>query len=366
METLISGSSSSQTTVNDVRFDNYTTATVDNEHQLTATPITQDMFSQGLTYESLDPSIATVNSAGRVTRVTDGTARFLATARKDRFYIRRRIDAAVSRTVGTTTQQFNSYVSGSLARYASDAVDTRLSGKTKPIFSTQDHASATYVRSATCWAADLNLTCISPWNSGGVNTRAGTLVSPRHIAFAEHYQIGAGATIRFIAADNTVVTRTVTATQSLSGGTGYQTDITVGVLDSDVPGTIGFARVLAANWATYLPSLSSTLRVPCLALDQEEKALVTELYGLASFAFFASPSDATRLSFYESLISGDSGNPVFLIDDQGLILLSTWTFGGAGSGPDYSDWLSGLNSILTSLGGGYQLTTATFSGFTAY
>lgn len=370
VETLISSSGSSQTTVDDVVYDVETSATIDHEHQLTATPLTQSVFDNGLTYESLDPSIATVSQAGKVTRVSDGTARILATAKVGICNIRRRIDVAVSRQTGATSQQFNSYASGSFARYASDAIDTRISGKTpsaaKPIYSTQNHAAATYVRNTGCWAADLDLTCCSPWNSSGANTRAGTLISPRHIAFAEHYQIGVGATVRFVAGDNTVVDRTMTARQSLSGGSGYETDITIGLLDSDVPESISFARVLPANWATYLPSLSHALRVPCLVLDQEEKALVADLTSLGSMASFAQPNDATRLSFYESIISGDSGNPAFLIDSSGLILVTTWTFGGAGSGPDYSDWLTGLNAILTSLGGGYQLTAADLSGFNTY
>jgi len=252
---------------------------------------------------------------------------------------------------------------GNVREDATAAADTRIAvpGKTKPIYSTQDHAAPAYVRNVACWAADLDLTCISPWNSTGANTRAGTLISPRHLVWAQHYSIPNGATIRFVDASNNVVTRTVVNSQRI--GT---TDLRIGVLDSDVTGCT-FAKVLPDDWATYIPT--NGLEIPCLALDQQEKALVTDLYRVVSGGgtAFQVPTDATRLTFYESLIPGDSGNPAFLIINGELVILTVWEFGGAGRGSSVTANKAAIEAAMVALGGTYTtLTAIDLSGFNSY
>jgi hypothetical protein len=217
------------------------------------------------------------------------------------------------------------------------------------------------------------LTCISPWNSEGGIYFAGVLVSPRHVLFATHFRPSAGATIRFVAADNTVVTRTLTALTVVGTPVNYYPDLTVGVLDSDVPGTIAYARILPDNWAAKLPALTGTtaadsLLVPSLGLDQEEKALISDLNpnGMGTTVSFSYPANATRANFYEDKISGDSGNPAFLIINGQLVLLTCWTWGGGGGGTSVWDQRAAINSIMTALGGGYQLTPIDLSGFPSY
>ena len=69
-----------------------------------------------------------------------------------------------------------------------------------------------------------------------------------------------------------------------------------------------------------------------IILDQEEKALVSELFELGNFATFVPPSlHFKRVEFFEGLAEGDSGNPEFLIikipnaEHETLVLLSTAT-----------------------------------------
>jgi len=257
-------------------------------------------------------------------------------------------------------------VVGSVREEAEAAVDDRISVSVdKYIYSTQDHTTPTYVRNGDCWAADLDLTCISPWNSTNANKRAGTLISPRHIIFATHYQIGTGATVRFVDPSNNVVERTMTAKQNMPGYVPYWPDLTVGLLNSDVPVDITFCKVMPDDWVDYLPTQSSG--IPALCLDQEEKALVTDISNIdGSYCSFKVPTDETRLQLYESKISGDSGNPAFMIVNNELILLTVWTYGGAGSGTSVHNQKSNINSVMTSLGGGYQLTEADLSGFTDF
>jgi hypothetical protein len=360
VENIISAGGTEQNTIDDVILNNVTSATIDNEHHILIEGITPGY--NGVKFQSLDTNIATVDSFGITTRVANGTARFIASSRLRS----KKICLNFSRTSGATTSEFVDYAAGSLAKALSTNIDSRLSGKQKAIYSTQNHADGIYIRNPNCILSDLDHTCISPWNSTGGNKRAGTLISPRHIIFAEHYQISTGAIVRFVTQDNVVVNKTMTNKQSLAGGSGYETDLTIGVLDSDVPNSISFARVIPTNWADYLPSLSHIYKVPAIAIDQQEKALVNELRSLSSFVYFDIPDDSTRLSFYESLIGGDSGNPSFLVDDYGLVLVTTWTYGGAGSGPNIANWIDEINAIMTSLGGGYQLTVADWSGYNDY
>ena len=263
---------------------------------------------------------------------------------------------------------FNSWASGSLAQNCSMAVDSRISDltKEKKIFSTQDHLTQNYVRSVNCWAHNLDLTCISPWNSNAENRKAGTLVSPRHIVYSEHYNIPLNSVVRFIDKNNSVVERTIVKKISVGPSNvsdGYSTDIAVGLLDSNIP-NITFAKVLPPDINKFLPSLN--LGVPCLCLDKEEKAIITDLYTLGTFAIFKRPLDKTRLKFYEDKIVGDSGNPAFLIINNELVLVTTWTSGGAGSGPNYSMNIELINNIMIKLGGGYILTPCNLSKFLTY
>jgi hypothetical protein len=231
-----------------------------------------------------------------------------------------------------------------------------------------NHAGGAYVRNTSCWLADLvaKLTCISPWNSNGGQNQAGTLVSPRHLVMAEHYQFGVGTKVRYITADNQVVERTVTAVQSVGPSNSqdyYATDITVALLDSDVPPSISPAKVLPNNWLSYLPSLTTVTGVPAIATNQYKQVLVSDFISTQTGI---APTNAQRLLFFRTIISGDSGSPAFLVVNNELVLLTTWTWGGGGGGPNYANLLASINAVMTSLGGSYQLTPADLSGFPTY
>lgn len=283
-----------------------------------------------------------------------------------------------STATGATVDVVTGYATGSLRKHCADTIDNALDGKTAStalaVFSTQDHATPTYVRNVDCWGASFAsaLTAISPWNSQGGPYYAGILVSPRHVVFATHFMPAAGATIRFITTGNVVITRTLSAVTALTQSQAYYPDLAVGKLDSDVPGTIAFARVLPSGWTAKLPSLSAATAVPCIGLDQEEKLLVKELAILPSATSpwaqvtMMMPANAQRRAFYEDIVGGDSGNPACLVVNGQLVLLTCWTSGGAGSGSSVYAFKSALNAAMTSLGGGYTLTDADLSGFTSY
>ena len=101
-----------------------------------------------------------------------------------------------------------------------------------------------------------------------------------------------------------------------------------------------------------------------LHLDQEEKALVRDMQtlgGASTYVAHKSPVSPLRFQFTETLIGGDSGNPAFIVIGGEAVLMLTHHF--ATSGPFYTAWLDEVNTAMTTLGGGYQLTGFDLLGF---
>lgn len=280
------------------------------------------------------------------------------------------------------------------AENAALQVDTRIEAlepvESLRFFTQQDHTNKAYVRNPEVWCSDIDsITAISPWNSTQGQYRAGTLVSPQHLLFAAHYQLGVGANVRFVTTDNQLVERTVVARKTLAGYSNngdidYSKDITIGLLNeplsADIDG-IHYVKVLPDNWADYLGPMDSSSfdadkALPALCLDYEEKALITDVRRFSTYVSFTRPALESRRAYYESKITGDSGNPaLLLLNSVGggteLVLSNVWTFGGAGSGVSVYENKAEINQIMSELEAqngfdhGYQLTEYDFSGFQA-
>ena len=215
-------------------------------------------------------------------------------------------------------------------------IDTRIATKNatanKPIFSVQNHTGGKYARNVDCWAADLDLTCISPWNSKGIYLRAGTLVTPRHCILAAHFQIQKGDSIRFVTKDNVTIRRKVIAhlinnVNNATTGNTYMPDMEIITLDSDVPSSITPCQFLPSNWKTYISN--NGYKIPVLYTDQQEKALVADIDYIDYTKLFRTlmPSLPNRLALNEAVVSGDSGNPMFLVLNGKLVLFGCITWG---------------------------------------
>lgn len=211
------------------------------------------------------------------------------------------------------------------------------------IYLRQSHGSPDYVRNPRCWAADLDLTCISPWNSRGGVTRAGTLITPRHVIFSAHYPLLPTDSIRFIGLRATIghdhgviITRNITHT--LVNPT---SDIGLARLDHEVPDTITPAALLPADYARYFaPATDKPMGhlLPVLVTDQLERIRYAELYALnMSFKTTATKAVISRPQYLAlqggatRWTTGDSGSPLFaVINNQPVLLTFART---SGSGP---------------------------------
>lgn len=267
-----------------------------------------------------------------------------------------------------TARTLSSSVTGSLRAHLVAQTDTRAAGfaaiAQRALLFSDWNPGVSYARNADCWVSGVDMTPVAVWNSEsaayGHSWRGQTLVSPRHYIGAAHWAVAVGTTLHFVTSDNTLVTRTITARQIIAG-----TDIIVGVLDSDVPGTIAFARVLPDAWAAKLPTLS-LFEYPCVSVDQGRQVWMRELNGLGTNVTCQRPEIASRLSYYKDAVSGDSGSPCFLVVNNAMVLLCTWYGGGGGSGPFVTHHRAAINAAMAALGGGYQLTDVVLSGFTSF
>ena len=252
---------------------------------------------------------------------------------------------------------------------AMQAVDSRIEGLNPSnaihIFSEDYWVTTNLTRNPNCWAGDIDLTCCSPWNSYNANKRAGTLISPRHAIFVNHlpppntFFIPEGYDLRFVDATNGGYTATIESIHHLDYTAGA--DLTVAVLTEDVPtNRFSFAKILPEYYTNYLGH--AVIHVPGLCLDQEEKALVHDLKYPSRYTM---PIYGDRINYSDEpdgLISGDSGNPGFIILNNELVITTLWRTGGGGGGTSVTSVKEEINAIMNT-NGNYSLTEIDLSGY---
>jgi hypothetical protein len=220
------------------------------------------------------------------------------------------------------------------------------------------------------WLKDVDFTCCAA-NLISYNS---TLISPRHLIWSAHAGTARTA-VSFVTNDNQVITRNVVNEIYHPYFQPYFPDIGVSILDADVPDTIKFAKVLPKNWPTYFPitvgdyGLNTVGRVGAIGFTQDRYATardwryvvrnnitipnVPNPYSLS----FSAPIGALKNSLYQDVRGGDSSSPAFIIINNEPVLLTTWTYGGGGAGTSIAEQADYINAMMTTLGGGYQLTT---------
>lgn len=372
-ETVTAGSQGEPYAVDEVLKAERTSAIVDYHYTIQPSWVAGD---DNYTYISTNESIAIINAEGETTRIGDGVVRILVKARN----IIRCVDLDHTRQESITAVVDVGWVDGSLASDCANTVDGLIDGRTpstaKPMYTSQDPETGIYIRNPDCLAAGIDLSCISPWNNYGDTRRRATLISPRHIIGAKHYDWPIGTVFCFVAMDNSVVYRTlIDRTRIHRPGTLQSTvpDITIGLLDSDLPANISFVQIIGPSIFDYMSDTAIRAEVPGLKTDQENKILTCGI-GVrpiaspdrmwSSLSSFSEPFDAAAATFWEPTIANDSGNDAFLIVDNELALVtkanySTW-------GPTYVHLIDVINTVMTTLGGGYQLTVKNLSTHPTY
>ena len=207
------------------------------------------------------------------------------------------------------------------------------------------------------WARGIDFSCASPWNAHGGTTRAGTLISKRHIIFAKHYPLAIGTRLLFVGDDGYACPVRLKASTSIPC-----TDIAVGLLDVEVTPGIHPAKILPPDAGRYIGTGAG---LPVGTFTQQEKMYLAALAPLPADRRHATrchaPKDPRWLPYHGRLIGGDSGNPAFLLLGDEAVLLYCLTGGGSGSGPGLHAYARDIQSAMDALCPGYTLQTFDFT-----
>ena len=386
VRTIVSGTETSRTT-QDLNLIDVTSATTITDFSISPNwNITPEQIYD-LEYTSLNSGVILAPGDNSVASGVSSGSTAIKAFKSDDEEVFKTIDLTVASGAGSSFTSLDSYVSGSLSYEVSDQVDTRAQAVTNassqtPLFSSVNHGTSSYTRNTSIWTTNVDLTCISPWNSNAGQNKAGTLITSKHIIFAAHYQYPIGTTVRFVSSSNVVYDRTLTAKASVTKQ-GYSTDITIGKLSSDVGSGVSFAKVLdTTNIATRFPNLGDNTGdeeypVPCIYLRQDNNIYCADQQGnlqdqivfdgtRQAFYGIRTPVDSDRLALYSGVRSGDSGGPCFLIINNEAVLLGCWYF--PTSGPHAAWYTTEINNIIQNTFGdtGYSVSTYDISSYNSY
>lgn len=170
------------------------------------------------------------------------------------------------------------------------------------------------------WTLALDMTGVS-WN----DSRTATLIDDQFVVMAAHYTRPMEVPVMFHDRSGKPVERYITAVRSLAP----MADVAVGKLNLPVPGEI--KKYQFAPLSEVKPGR------PVLITDQTKTVSVHQVQSIqgmmVSFAFIPQIDAVYR----RNLITGDSGNPTFIISGNDVKLLETHFYGGPGSGPCFAN-----------------------------
>jgi hypothetical protein len=211
-----------------------------------------------------------------------------------------------------------------------------------PLYSVYDTDNSIYTRSTSCWVSSLDLTCVSVYNSENVGN--GILITPRHVLLLNSHFYPEGTEFAFVDTDNNVYTKTLSSSYYNPNQNITRSDIidiTVGVLDSDLPSSITPCKFLPFDFPNHL-STSDIVGLPLLSIDSNQNAYAQDGSRLTyKQTSIQKPTDTVRLLFYQNLSQtpdGDDNNsinagyPIFGIVDDNAYLLTTLSTAGTNIG----------------------------------
>jgi hypothetical protein len=243
---------------------------------------------------------------------------------------------------------------------------------------------------------DLNLT---PMNIGTYDVSDGTwltvyartasMISPRHFYTATHisWQFAVGDKFLFMDKNNIQYSGTILGMSQAS--TPYPvTDVTIGILDTDMPVEIGFFKVMPTGFRYYLPAggkfnsqnvsditisglVYKNSYIPCITPKYQRWAGIAAMSfdNLWSKVYHGRPINFNWTGWYTGIIYGDSSSPTLALLNNELLLIGThWEADDVvSSGAMFNAVNQTMTALTASHGGGsYQLTEADFSNYTRY
>ena len=215
---------------------------------------------------------------------------------------------------------------------------------------------------SSCWTKDLDLSCVSVWNdSNEPHSHGGTVISKRHILWAEHWKLRAGNTLYYLGTNGIVYSRIIGGVKKVIIQ-GVNSDINVAVLTEELPDSVVPVSLLSPN---AYHSINIGKFLPVLAVNQDKRAIVRDI-GKISYpednsciVSHSKSSNNLRYGYYQQIRSGDSGSPTFLVYGNKLVLIGThWT---TGSDSSVAMAIEQIQEAMDYLAPGYSLKLEDFN-----
>lgn len=192
----------------------------------------------------------------------------------------------------------------------------------------------------------MNTTWTRKFDASGISfnvTQTCTLVTRQHVVMAAHYKRKVPSSVVFHDRNGKRLERVLVAARNVHG------DCAVGLLNEPVPAGYKVYPLLAPS-----VGLASRLKGEfVLVTDQKKRLFVHEVGGVSGDRIFFRFDAKKEIGYGKMLISGDSGNPSFIMVNGEPALIETHHTGGAGAGPFYGSaiLIDKLKAQITALGG---------------
>ena len=244
-------------------------------------------------------------------------------------------------------------------------------GADRRLFSGFVQATFSWVRNPASWVRVFDWTGVAAGINGLGGVGGGTLISRRHVLFANHVPYpGRPFDIFFANKDSRTFTYKVTNIQQVG-----ITDIAIGTLDRDADASLNVYRVLPDNWAQYIANKAESFNkmgvtgtsyafvLPVLYTGQDKKVSTGDVVSISlGIAAVNIPAFEVARAFGDGVRGGDSGNPIFAMLGDELVLLGAWYRGSTASGEVGGfPWLAAQKPAIEAIIG-QKLQVADMSG----
>ena len=220
----------------------------------------------------------------------------------------------------------------------STLIKLMIPGADRRLFSGFVQATFSWVRNPASWVRMFNWTGVSAGINGLGGVGGGTLITRRHVLLANHVPYPARPIdIFFVNKDSRTFNYKITNIQQVGG-----TDIAIGTLDRDADPSLNVYQVLPDNWLQYIANKTVPLTatyiaagvttpirafvLPVLYTGQDRRVSTADVtnINMAGIAGVSIPAFEPARAFGDGVRGGDSGNPIFAMLGDELVLLGGW------------------------------------------
>jgi len=203
--------------------------------------------------------------------------------------------------------------------------------------------------------SEMNTTWTRKFDASGISfnvTQTCTLVTRQHVVMAAHYKRKVPSSVVFHDRKGKRLERVLVAARNVHG------DCAVGLLNEPVPAGYRVYPLLAPS-----EGLAERLKGEfVLVTDQKKRLFVHEVVGVSGDRISLRYDAKKKLGYGKILVSGDSGNPSFIMVNGEPALIETHHTGGAGAGPFYGSatLIKKLKEQISALGGSGSVRVVQF------